>query len=139
MQELYVLAGSAVVIAFMVGVSALLGFRKRLTLTQADARQRIEAQEYGHRVNDLAICDSGHAALARLDDGRWVALNVIGDGVSARSFASSALKLEKTDGGVRARFAELGFPTLNMKLKQPPAWLMSAGEERIERRPQSAV
>jgi hypothetical protein len=126
-QKLITLAGSAIVIAFMVGVSALLGFRKRLKLVEADARARIEAHEYGHRVADIAICDHGHAALARLEDGRWVVLNVIGDGVSARSFAAGALKLEKTRAGVRARFAELGFPTLNMSLKQPPAWLAAGG------------
>ena len=122
-SDLTVLAGSAAVILFMVGVSAVLGFRTRRRLSEADARAALAELEPAAAGAQMLLDEGGYAALARLADGRWMALRVMGDEVSARSYASSAVRLSKQGGRVRARFAELGFPDLNIRQSNPPAWL----------------
>jgi hypothetical protein len=122
-EDLAVLAGSAAVIAFMLGVAALLGFRRGVRLADdAQLAALIADAEPGARLDVAAIGEDGRAALARLSDGRYVAAQVMGDRVSLRIFSAGAT-LRRAPGRLSLRFADLGFPSLHLRLKQEPAWL----------------
>jgi hypothetical protein len=128
--DLYTLGGSAGVIALMVAVAALLGFRTRLRIeSEADARRFIGEADPDARVADLALGADGLAALARLEDGRLVALRALGDRVSVRVFASSAARLKWRGAALVARFGDLGYPTLHLKLAERSDWLARLAEE----------
>ena len=130
MSEVVTLAGSAVVVAFMLGVAALLGFRKRAFIADENTLAALLADyEPGARIEAAAIDDEGRSALARLVDGRLLAARVMGDSVSVRAVAASAVRVRLSDGHVAARFADIGFPSLNMAIAAPPAWLAALGEK----------
>jgi hypothetical protein len=132
-DQLAVLGGSAVVVALMIGVAAVLGFRQTARIELAELERLLAASEPGARIAEAAIGADGRAALARLADGRVLAAKAMGDGVSLRSYPASAVRVTLGDGRVRAAFADLGFPTLDMKLDNAPRWLadlaLSAGEQ----------
>jgi hypothetical protein len=123
MSDLVVLAGSAAVVAFMVAVAAMLGFRAR-AIVDAGAFERLLAlSEPDARILDAAYADDGAAALARLTDGKLAIAKRMGDRVTLRIHAPDAVKLAVFQGEVRATFADLGFPVVHMKLNDPPRWL----------------
>ena len=130
MSPLITLAGSAVVIAFMLGVAALLGFRHKAHITDTAGLAALLANyEPGARIDVAAIDANGRGALAKLSDGRLLVARVMADGVSLRIVPANAVRLQVANGQVKARFADLGFPSLNMTLAEPPAWLCELGEK----------
>lgn len=126
--DLITLGASAGVVLFMLGVGWLLGFGKNIKLDRALIEQRLADYEPGARLQDIAIDDKGRAALARLTDGRLLIARVMGDSVTLRIVTALTMKLRISDGKISARFADLGFPSLNMALSEPPAWLTGFGE-----------
>lgn len=130
MSPLVTLAGSAIVIALMLGVAAALGFLKGARIANVAALGVLLADyEPGARIEDAAIDDKGRAALAKLNDGRVLVARVMGDSVSLRTLSADAMRLSIANGRVSARFADLGFPSLNMALAEPPVWLRALGEK----------
>lgn len=131
-ESLYVLAGSAIVIAFMLGVALLLGFRARLKLDETELRRLIAEADPGARVDAVLIDADGKTALARVSDGGFMVATAMGGGVTLRSFPAAAVRLRLKDGRVIATFADLGFPRISLKLAEtsPPAWLaeLAAGQ-----------
>ena len=124
MSSLLVLAGSAAVVALMVALAVLLGFRQTARIaTEADLAARIAESEPGARLAEAAIDAGGRAALARLSDGRLVGAIVMADGVSLRFVRPEAVRVRLRGARVSARFADVGFPFLNMELSDTPAWL----------------
>jgi hypothetical protein len=121
MLVVYKLIGSAVVIAFMVGVAALLGFRDRTRLDETEARRRIAELEPGAHIAELAVGEEGRAAIARLEDGRFIALRAMAGDVTARAF--SAGRFTWRNGKLIAEFGDFGFPALHLSLKSRPDWL----------------
>lgn len=121
MNEFVVLAGSAVVVAFMVGVAALLGFRAGATLDEA-ALARLAAQE-GGALDAYVISDTGAAALVRMQDGRFIAVRAMGADISARVFARGQARFTLREGRLDATFADVGYPSLHLRLAQSPPWL----------------
>jgi hypothetical protein len=126
LDDLYVLGGSAAVIAFMVGVSALLGFGKPQRIAGTDdLAHHLAEYEPDARIRTAFVEARGRAALALLADGRLLAARVMGDRVSLRAFAASAVRLHLRADGLTATFGDVGFPALHIALKDeaPPAWL----------------
>jgi hypothetical protein len=119
--EAPILAGSAGVVVFMVVVAYLLGFRARARLDEA-ALQRLAATE-GASVEASVIDADGGVALARLADGRLMVARAMGADVSARVTRAEAVRVNVRGGRLSARFADLGFPPLQMRLQDSPAWL----------------
>lgn len=126
-KEAPILAASAAVVLFMVGVSALLGFRQTARLND-EALAGLAAAE-GASVEQAVIDERGRNALARLSGGRLMVARVMGNDVSARIAPAAAVSVSVRNGKLNARFADLGFPPLHMKLQAPPPWLAElAGE-----------
>ncbi|MEJ0059670.1 MAG: hypothetical protein WDM79_08930 [Terricaulis sp.] len=133
LDDLRVLGGSAAVIAFMVGVSALLGFRKSLRIGGADElAHHLAEYEPDARIQSAFIESRGRTALALLTDGRLLVVRVVGDRVSLRAFAASAVKLHLRADRLSATFGDVGFPALNIPLKDeaPPAWLAELADRK---------
>ncbi len=120
-EKLPVLAGSAAVILLMVGVAAALGFRPTAQLDEA-ALARL-AQAEGAAVEAALIDEKGKTAVARLSGGKLLIARVMGADISSRVSPISAARVRKHGGRISVQFADLGYPPLNLKLDQPPAWL----------------
>lgn len=132
MNDLVVLAGSVTVVALMVAMAALLGFRTRATVNASELERLVALSEPGARIAESAFADDGDAALARLADGRIVVAKRMADRVTLRLHAPGSVKLRLTHGIVRARFADLGFPVLHMEHAAPPRWLVDLAEDRSD-------
>jgi hypothetical protein len=129
-KDLVVLAASAGVVAFMVAIAALLGFRERAIISEASLARDLALSEPRARIESAAIDAKGRAALAKLSDGRLLAAIVMADGVTLRIYAPDAVRLKMGAGKVSARFGDLGFPALNISLAEPPAWLAALGDQK---------
>ena len=122
--ELAVLGGSAAVVALMVGVAWLLGFRATARIERETLERLLALNEPGVRLAGAVIGADGRAALARLDNGKLMVARVMGGDVSARFYPQPAMSLRLTQRQLHAAFADLGFPSLNMKLDaDAPPWL----------------
>lgn len=119
--EVPALVGSVIAVALMVGAAAALGFRKTARLDEA-ALARLAAAE-GASLEHAVIAPNGRDALARLSGGKVMIARVMGNDVSARVAPAGAVRLKLAPGRLSATFADLGFPPLNMRLQDAPAWL----------------
>lgn len=117
-----VLAGSAAVVLFMIGVAALLGFRQSAQLDDGELA-RLAANE-GARIDAAIVDKAGKGALARLGDGKLLIARVMADGVSARVAPAEALSFNLAGDGLRITFADLGFAPLKLRLAgDAPDWV----------------
>ncbi len=124
MSDWIILAISTVFVAAMVVFAALLGFRDTVRLDEAELR-RLAAGE-GAALEEWAIARGQRAAAARLSGGRFMAVRVMGDGISVRVARVEAARITLRRGGVTLSFADTGFPPLYLKTQEPPAaWLAS--------------
>lgn len=119
--ELIELGGSAAVVLLMIGIAAVLGFRMSARIDDAELARLAEAE--GVLINGAVIAQNGRAALARLSDGRVMVARVMGADVSARFAPANSVKLDVKARRLNATFADVGFPPLNMKIDDSPAWL----------------
>lgn len=124
-NDLYVLAGSGAVVLLMIGVAGALGFRKSAKLDEADLA-RLAAAE-GARVEAAAIDAKGCNAIAKLDGGKLLIAKVMADGVSTRVLPKGQARVRHAGGKISVSFGDLGYPSLNMRLENPPAWLTELG------------
>ncbi|MGD9966425.1 MAG: hypothetical protein AB7T59_07895 [Hyphomonadaceae bacterium] len=115
------LAGSATVILLMLGVAAVLGFRKSARIDEGEL-SRLAGGE-GARVEHAIIAPNGRSALARLSDGRIMVARVMGADVSARFAAARSVRLVLKHGLLDLAFADAGFPRLKMRVDGEPQWL----------------
>jgi hypothetical protein len=123
--ELLNTAVSAGFVVFMIGLAALMGFRKSAALDEAELAKLAAAE--GGRVEAAAFDEKGRAAVARLDGGKLLIAKVMADGVSARVMGQGQARVRKRKRGVTLTFGEFGYPALNMRLENPPAWLTELG------------
>jgi hypothetical protein len=124
MSEIYVTAGSAAVVAFLVLMVWLMGFRTAARLDDASLAQRLAESEPGARIADCVVSADGRAALARLTDGKLLIARAVGDGVSLRSLPVSAAQVRFQGPKAVVTFADWGFPPLHLALKdEAPGWL----------------
>ena len=126
--EAPVLAGSAAVVLFMVGLAWALGYRAKARLSDADLARLAEGE--GASIQHALVAADGRAAFALLSNGKLMIARVMGDDVSARAAPRAAARVTVTQGRLSAAFADAGFPPLNMQLKETPPWLadLAAGQ-----------
>jgi hypothetical protein len=116
---------SAGFVVFMIGFAALLGFRQAGRLDDSELT-RLAAAE-GARIEAAAIDAKGRAAVARLDGGKLLIAKVMADGVSARVVPRAQARVRAGRSRVRVTFGDLGYPSLDMRIDNPPAWLTELG------------
>lgn len=126
--EAPVLAGSAAVVLFMVGVAWALGFRAKRKLDEAELARLAEGE--GAAVTHSVIAPNGGAAFAALSNGKLMIARVMGDDVSARAAPAGAMRVHLTAGRLHAGFADLGYPPLQMKLNDAPPWLADLAKSK---------
>jgi len=123
-NDLYVLAGSVAVVAFMVGLAQLLGFRAPAQFAGLEAaRAAILSHDPDVIILDLVMSMDMRAALARLSDGRWAIARTVGDGAGVRVFAPERVCLTRRQGELILIFADLGFPDVHVSLDVWPDWI----------------
>ncbi|MBS0383958.1 MAG: hypothetical protein JSS00_01255 [Proteobacteria bacterium] len=125
--DLFVTAGSAVVIVLMLSVAWVLGFRQSARLDEAEVARLARAE--GANIEAAAIDAKGRAAVAKLSGGKLLIAKVMADGVSARVLPQGQARVRLRKGGLSIVFGDLGYPSLNMRLENPPAWLAELGAQ----------
>jgi hypothetical protein len=128
LAEAPVLAGSVVAVLFMVGIAALLGFRRSAHIDEAELQRLAEAE--GAALEHSVVAKDAKSALARLQGGKLMIVRVMGADVSARVLPASAARVRLESGKVSLVFADSGFPPLHLGLEGAPPWLaeLAAGE-----------
>lgn len=126
LTEALVLVASALAVAMLVGIAALLGFRVRGRFVD-EAAARAAFAAYDARIEMSEIVVQGGWAIARLTDGRWALARAMGDGAAVRILSRDAPRpaLRAAKDGVVVRIPDLdvGFPGGVLRLPQAPAWL----------------
>lgn len=123
--ELIVLLASAAVVLLMIGIAALLGFRQSAKLDDAELTRLAGAE--GAHLDGTAVDAKGRNAIARLAGGKIMIARVMADGVSTRVLDPAHARVRLAQGKLRVTFADLGYPSLHMRLENPPAWLAELG------------
>lgn len=123
--DLLVTAGSAAVIVLMLSVAWMLGFRQSARLDESEVARLASAES--ENVEAVAIDAKGRAAVAKLSGGKLLIAKVMADGVSARVLSQGQARIRLARHALRVTFGDLGYPSLNMRLENPPAWLAELG------------
>lgn len=121
MNEWLVTAASAGVVALMVGIAFALGFRARASLDDA-ALANLAASE-SDAVEASVIASNKRTAFARLRSGKLMIARVMGADVSTRIAPAPAARVRLSAGKLSVAFADVGYPPLQMKLSDAPAWV----------------
>lgn len=138
MSDALVLAGSALVVAVLVAIAALLGFRERARLmSRADVAAALAATDRAASIVDAAFDREGRAAIATLADGRLALAKAMGDHIAVRIVAPNALRVRirariRARGEaalVRAGVADFGFPGITLHVVRTPDWLTAMVQE----------
>ncbi|MBI3439416.1 MAG: hypothetical protein HY054_12350 [Proteobacteria bacterium] len=125
--DLYVTIGSAAVILLMLSVAWVLGFRQTAKLDNSEVARLANAE--GANVEAAAIDAKGRAAVAKLSGGKLLVAKVMADGVSARVLSQGQARVRLGKRKLSIAFGDLGYPSLNMRLESPPAWLTELGAQ----------
>lgn len=124
LEDAIVTAGSAVVVAFLVFMVWVMGFRTALKADAEVIRRELAFAEPNAQLLESVADAKGRSALGLLADGRLVIARAMGDGVSLRILPADAARLRLDKQRVRLRFAELGYEPLDLRLGDAaPAWL----------------
>lgn len=123
-QLVVVLASAGAVLA-LIAIAWLIGFRQGVRIAdEAAVARAVEAYEPGAVVQHALIDRKARAALARLADGRFAIVKAMGDRFAVRLNPAQTLRIKRTRAGLRAQFADLGFPALDLRFGgAPPIWL----------------
>lgn len=129
--DLIITAGSAGVVVLLVLIAFLMGFRARARIDSGSLARQLAASEPVARIAEELIGADGRVALGRLADGQLLVARVMGDGVSLRTLAPSAVRLRLCKGRAFVAFADLGFPPLSLKLQgEAPLWLRTLAGDK---------
>lgn len=122
-EQWLVLAGSTLVILFMIAVALLLGFRQTETLDEARMGALAEAE--GAQLEGALIARNGKSGVGRLSGGKVMVARVMADGISARITQADAAHVRLRGGRLKVRFADIGYPPLSMRVAKDgaPSWL----------------
>ena len=123
--DLFVTIGSGAVIILMLSVAWVLGFRQLARLDDAEVARLARAE--GASVEAAAIDAKGRAAVAKLNGGKLLIAKVMADGVSTRVLPQGQAQVRLAQHKLSVTFGDLGYPSLNMRLENPPAWLAELG------------
>jgi hypothetical protein len=130
-EELITLALSAAGVALLVAIAWAMGFRAKPHLAAPEAiAAAITTHDPGAAIVAQTQDANGRAALALLQDGRFVAVKPVADGLAVRMFwpadvASTRIARKPAGQALSLRFKDLGFPHLTLVLAEPelPPWL----------------
>jgi hypothetical protein len=129
LEDAIITAGSAVVVAFLVFMVWLLGFRTALKLDAEIIRRELAYAEPGAALTNALTDTRGRNGLGELADGRLLIARAMADGASLRLLPRKAAKVSLEPNRVRVRFADLGYPPLDLHLDGPaPAWLAALAQ-----------
>ncbi len=92
-----------------------------------DAELARLARAEGANVEAAAIDAKGRAAVAKLNGGKLLIAKVMADGVSTRVLSQGQARVRLDQRKLSITFGDLGYPSLNMRLENPPAWLVELG------------
>jgi len=109
----------------MLAVAWVLGFRQSALLDEAAIARLARAE--GAKVEAAAIDADGRAAVAKLNGGKLLIAKVMADGVSTRVLSQGQARVRLNRRKLSITFGDLGYPSLNMRLENPPAWLAELG------------
>jgi hypothetical protein len=123
--DLFVTIGSAAVIVLMLSVAWVLGFRQTARLDDAELARLAQAE--GSDIQAAAIDARGRTAVAQLKGGELLIARVMADGVSTRVLSQGQAQVRLRAHKLSITFGDLGYPSLNMRLENPPAWLAELG------------
>ena len=123
--DLFVTLGSAAVIVLMLSVAWVLGFRQSARLDDREVARLARAE--GADVEAAAIDAKGRAAVAKLNGGKLLVAKVMADGISTRVLPLGQAQVRLAKHKLSITFGDLGYPSLNMRLENPPAWLTELG------------
>ena len=123
--DLFVTLGSAAVIVLMLSVAWVLGFRQSARLDDREVARLARAE--GADVEAAAIDAKGRAAVAKLNGGKLLVAKVMADGISTRVLPLGQAQVRLAKHKLSITFGDLGYPSLNMRLENPPAWLAELG------------
>jgi hypothetical protein len=123
--DLFVTLGSAAVIVLMLSVAWVLGFRQSARLDDDELARLARAE--GAKVEAAAIDAKGRTAVAKLNGDKLLIAKVMADGVSVRVLPQGQAKVRLAKHKLSIAFGDLGYPSLNMRLENPPAWLAELG------------
>ncbi len=123
--DLFVTIGSAAVIILMLSVAWVLGFRQTARLDDAEIARLAQAE--GANVEAAAFGAKGRAAVAKLNGGKLLIAKVMADGISTRVLSQGQARVRLGANKLSITFGDLGYPSLNMRLENPPAWLAELG------------
>lgn len=127
MNEWIVVAASAGVVALMVAIAAMLGFRQHARLDETELR-RLAGIE-GATLEAFLLAPDARSAISKLDADRLLVARVMADGVSARVTPVAGVRLRARDRRIEVAFADIGFPPLHLQAKEaPPAWLVALAQ-----------
>lgn len=121
MNEWIVTAASAGVVAFMVAMAFILGFRDRAALDDA-ALAALAANE-NDAVDASVIAANKRSAFARLRSGKLMIARVMGADVSTRTASAAGARVRLNRGKLSVAFADVGYPPLHLKLGDAPPWI----------------
>ncbi|MBI1187995.1 MAG: hypothetical protein GC206_11815 [Alphaproteobacteria bacterium] len=130
-QLLITLASGGAVLALIL-IAWALGFRDAARVANDDdVRRAIAGHEPAATLGATLIDARGRAALAQLGDGRFAAVRALGDAFAVRVFKAGAARIRPTRRGVIVTFADIGFPSLEIRSAvAPPDWLAPLMERR---------
>ena len=128
LEKAPVLLGSILAVLFMAGFAALLGFRQRTRIDEAQL-QRLAAAEH-LRLEGALIAADAKTDLARGEGGKLLIARVMGADVSTRIVPAASVRVWRRNGKLSVAFADTGFPPLHMKVQEPPSWLAELGGAR---------
>jgi hypothetical protein len=117
--------GSAAVIALMLSVAWVLGFRQSVRLDDAELERLARVE--GANVEVAAIDAKGRTAVAKISGGKLLIAKVMADGVSTRVLPQGQAQVRLAQHKLSISFGDLGYPSLHMRLENPPAWLAELG------------
>ena len=123
--DLFVTLGSAAVIVLMLSVAWVLGFRQSARLDDREVARLARAE--GADVEAAAIDAKGRAAVAKLNGGKLLVAKVMADGISTRVLPLGQAQVRLAKHKLSITFGDLGYPSLSMRLENPPAWLAELG------------
>ncbi|HVY84878.1 MAG TPA: hypothetical protein VG943_07080 [Caulobacterales bacterium] len=127
--------GSAAVVAFMVAVAALLGFRQSARIDAAALERLAREADPDAKVEATFTAPNGAAGLARLADGRVLTARVVGEDTSVRLTPARSLHVRLTRKRLTVTFGDFGFPPLHIALKNtaPPDWIVRLAGDQGEK------
>lgn len=113
-------AFAAAGVAFLIGLSWMLGFHAHTRIIDLDTI----AAAHGVELTERALDINGRAGIGLTPEGRVLVAKTMGQDIAVRVLPTHSVESVRVHGQrVRIAFADLGFPVLTIEAYAPPLWL----------------